>query len=224
MGSISRIYGSIFSYVGGETGADYGRRVSETLWALQLLPVEDRYPPLTRNMFSLAAARYDTPGLYKELAIHFGLTLKDVEDVWDVWLDKFESVLEVVAWSEARAHLELQSPPEGFDVSSFAYRWTLPHGAERSDRTSWKFEGGPRELGGEVVRFRAHATTLQERLGSHPDDIPTLLSLIRALSRLRDYRGALECRERLQSIDPAAAKSIPFEDLVPWREWRLARF
>jgi hypothetical protein len=216
MGSIDRIYGSIFSYVSGQSHPDYARRVSETLWALELLPLNDDYPPLTRNMFSLTAARYAVPGLYKELVIHFGLTVKDIEERWDVWLDKFESVLEIIEWSDARAHLEFEYTPEGFQKKFFDYRWASPRGAGRTDRAAWEFEGGPREFGRQITRFREHALMMKTRLESSPEDVEALRSLITDLSRLGDYDGLRQYWERLDSIDRKAAESVPYEELIPW--------
>jgi hypothetical protein len=221
MGSIDLIYGSIFSYVGGQSHPDYARRISETLWALELLPVEDDYPPLTRNMFSLTASRYAVPGLYQKLVIHFGLTVKNIEEEWDTWLDKFESVLEIIEWREARAHLEFEYAPDGLAEKRFDYRWAFPHGAGRTDRASWEFEGGPREFGGRVPRARAHALEMKRRLAASPEDAASLRSLIDALSRLRAYDELLEYWERLESIDREAADSIPYETLVSWGELRL---
>ena len=74
MGATDRVYGSIFCYVGSANSSDYARKVSAVLWALESLPLDDGYPPLTRNIFSLTASHYGIPGLYKELTIHFGLS------------------------------------------------------------------------------------------------------------------------------------------------------
>lgn len=186
-----------------------------------MLPLEDDYPALTRNMFSLTASRYPIPGLYKELVIHFGLTVKDIKEQWDVWLDKFESVLEIIEWRAARAHLEFEYTPDGLAEHRFDYRWAFPHGAGRTDRASWEFEGGPREFGGRVPRYREHALEIKKRLAANPDDAASLRSLIDALSRLRAYDELLEYWERLESIDREAADSVPYETLVSWGELRL---
>ena len=223
MGSIDRIYGSIFSRVGGASHPDFVRRVSETLWALEALPLQDGYPPLTRNMFSLTASRYGIPGLYKESVIHFGLTVKDIEERWDVWVDKFETVLEIVEWEGARAHLEFESAPDGFREKCFDYRWTFPHGAGKTDRKSWEFEGGPREFGRQITRVREHASAMKERLEAHPEDVESLRSLISDLSRLRDYDGLQRYWLRLDSVDRQAAESVPYEEFVPWGERCLTR-
>jgi hypothetical protein len=223
MGSIDRIYGSIFGRAGGESHPNYVQRVSETLWALEMLPLQDDYPPLTRNMFSLTSSRYGIPGLYKELVIHFGLTVKDIEERWDVWLDKFESVLEIVDWEGARAHLEFESGPNGCREKCFDYRWTFVDGAEKTDRRSWEFAGGPREFGGQITRIREHASAMKGRLEARSEDVEALRSLITDLSRLGDYEGLLEYWKRLDSVDPKAAESVPYEELMPWGKRCLTR-
>lgn len=223
MGTTDRIYGSIFSHVGGESHPDYVRRVSKTLWALEMLPLQDCYPSITRNMFSLTSSRYGIPGLYRELVIHFGLTVKNIEEKWDVWLGKFESVLEIIDWERARAHLEFESAPDGFQVKSFDYRWTFPDGAEKTDRRSWKFEGGPREFGRQIKRIREHASAMKERLEVHPDDVEALRSLIPNLSRLGDYDELLQYWAHLESLDRKAADSVPYEDLISWKQRCLTR-
>jgi len=175
-------------------------------------------------MFSLTASRYPIPGLYKEIVIHFGLTVKDGGENWDVWLDKFESVLEIIEWRSARAHLEFEYAPDGFSEKRFDYRWDFPHGAVKTDRGLWEFEGGPREFGPLVTRVREHSLKMKRRLEARPDDVEALRSLITSLSRLRAYDELLAYWERLASIDHQAADSIPYEELVPWGERRLAGY
>jgi hypothetical protein len=223
MGRTDRIYGSIFRRVGGASHPDYVRRVSETLWALEMLPLQDCYPPLTRNMFSLTSSRYRIPGLYKELVIHFGLTVKNIEEQWDVWLGKFESVLEILNWEHARTHLEFESAPDGFQEECFDYRWTFPDGAEKTDRRSWKFEGGPREFGRQIKRIREHASAMKERLEVHPDDVEILRSLIPDLGRLGDYDETLQYWAHLESLNRQVAESVPYDQLVSWGERCLGK-
>lgn len=165
----------------------------------------DEYPRLTRNLFSLTASRYPIPGLYKEVVIHFGLTLKDFADDWDVWLDKFESFLELFPWQEARVHLELSRPVAG-EVSEFSYRWAMPLSEPLAgNRTRWRFEGGPREFGKIVPRFRASAETMRVKLRSNPTDTSSLRELMACLERLRQFDEYYECLLQLQAIDPESA-------------------
>jgi hypothetical protein len=175
----------------------------------------DEYPPLTRNLFSLTASRYPIPGLYKEVVIHFGLTLKDVADDWDVWLDKFESFLEVFSWREARVHLELSRPVVG-EVSAFSYRWAMLLSEPLAgNRIRWRFEGGPRELGEIVPRCLAFAETMRVKLRANPTDTSSLKGLMACLERLRQFDEYYECLLQLQAIDPESAGESA---LVSWAD------
>lgn len=137
MGHTVRIYGGIFCHAPGGAEPGLGRVRSSVLLALHALPRDDEYPQLTRNMFSLTAADDPTPGLYRELVLHLGLTLKDGQfgDVWDVWLDKLESFLERMPWTSARLHLELELPPGGHH----SYRWERSFDGSPADRAAWRF-------------------------------------------------------------------------------------
>ncbi len=213
MGLQDRIYGVIFCRVGSQASPRHRQVLSSTLVALELLPRQDEHPPLTRNMFSLTAADYRTPGLYKELVVHFGLTLKDIESTWDVWLDKLESFLERLEWREARLHLELEREERRYE-----YCWSVPAEATPAVRSSWKLAGGPRELGGEAGRTRDAVSETTAALQRSPDDPDLLYQLILGLGRLRRYDEALEHFVQLEAIDPEMARSVPPECLQSWAD------
>ncbi len=206
MGAKDRIYGSIFIDIGTGNSPGHKEKVADLLWALESLPLEDEYPFFTRNLFSVTASRYPMPGVYKEVVVHFGLTIKDVANDWDVWLDKFESFLEMFEWKEARLHLELELPVNGAG-SIFSYSWKMPSSGEHTRaRGAWHFEGGPREFGEVVSHCRALAVALKTKLLVDPKDVSALQGLMQCLARLRRQDEFNECLLRLEEIDPKAAK------------------
>ena len=213
-----RIYGCIFSYTTPSGTSGYVQKGKECLWALESLPLDDDYPALTRNMFSLTSARYGVPGLYKERVIHFGLTVKDVKDSWDQWLDKFEALLETFDWNEARVHLEFESVPTGFQKKQFDYRWSSVIATTADDESVWKFEGGPREFGDQIERYRDHVNTMKGKLDSNPRDIESLDALIASLVRLRKYDEAYQYWEVLKAIDSKSAKIT--SEVTTFSSWK----
>jgi pentatricopeptide repeat protein len=217
VGYTVRIYGAIFCHAGSSASPRFEQVRTSALLALHLLPHDDEYPPLTCNMISLTADDYRTPGMYRELVLHLGLTLKDGVtggDVWDVWLDKFESFLERTPWTSARLHLELELPPGGH----LSYRWELCPGDSLADRATWRFEGGPRELGERVRRFRKAAAEAEAGLRSSPDDPELLERMISCCGRLRRFEDALGYLERLRKVDPERAEKVPVESLASWAD------
>lgn len=221
MGHTVRIYGAIFCYAGSRSaGSNFDQVRTSVLRALDAFPRVDDYPPLTRNMIALTADDDPAPGLYKELVLHLGLTLKNGHfgEVWDVWLDKFESFLGRVPWTSARLHLELEVPATGSQDHKLSCCWELSTGASPADRTAWRFDGAPRELGLQLGRFRDAVAEAEAGLRSSPDDPELLHRLISCCARLRRHEEALTYWERLKEVDPARAQSVPAEWLASWAD------
>lgn len=233
MGSIDRIYGSIFCPKGPSNDP---KRIAElaaaNLWALEMLPLHDtEYPPLARTMFALNPIA--SQGSWKQMVIHFGLQLKDVAEDWDEWLEKFESFLERLRWQQARVHLELEYVPESAGGGRsqehvqpagprvFAYRWERRGSEASSDRRAWGFEGGPREFGAKVTRFREAEIRLTNEVQTTPPTAEKLQLLIQCLGRLRRFEEACQYFQQLDSLDPEAAKQTPIECLESWADRHL---
>ncbi len=221
MGNTVFIYGAIFCYAGSRSASSYFDQVrASVLMALDALPRSDDYPPLTRNMVALTADDDLAPGLYNQFVLHLGLTLKNGHfgEVWDVWLDKFESFLERVPWTSARLHLETEIPAKGSQDRKLSCGWELPTGASPADRTAWRFEGGPRELGLQLGRFRDAVAEAEAGLRSSPDDPELLHQLISYCARLRRHEEAVAYWERLKEVDGERAQSVPAEWLASWAD------
>jgi hypothetical protein len=145
MGFESIIYGRI----DGPTWRPHDYRKLQRLnrEVIDALPETDDWPFLTRSMFAVPGEEPEQ-GTYRSQVIHFGASLKEVEQDWEAWLAKFEALLSRLYWYSAKLHLEAE---HGGDHQ---YEWLIeqdqidrwlqdpPHPVSR-----WKFQGGPRVFG-----------------------------------------------------------------------------
>ena len=74
---------------------------------LYRLPVLDEWPFLTREMFSITRQQtaLQTPSIN---LIHFGCSYSGIEYEWNIWMQKFESLLKAMAWQSAVVHLDTE--------------------------------------------------------------------------------------------------------------------
>lgn len=186
MSVVSTVHGCIFAYV--KMDLEQNRRV------IQSLPAEDFYPPLTRNMFRVTATDPAQPGLYKYQTIPFGASFKHFPEHWDIWLRKFERLLRQLAWDRAELRLRIEN-----DVHD--YTWT-EHG----------FEGGPREFGEELQRFREGVAEFEERLRHNPDDPRLMKNLVETYERVGESAKARELYARLRELNPELAARVEWID------------
>ena len=194
MGNIATIYGCIFSYA--SQNREEQARVNDE--ALRSLPEEDRHPPVTRNMFAVTATGYPQPGLYKYMMIHFGASLKEDGQDWDVWLKKFERFLARMEWDEVKLHLDIEGKGR-FDCT-----WQkLP-----DERRSVRFSGGPRYFEGRRTRFQEWVPVAEEELRLRPDDASLMVRLVYAYQRIDEDEKARQLFERLVRIDPKQAATV----------------
>jgi hypothetical protein len=110
------LYGRIIG-ASGRLGPGYRVLQDRNRAVIRRLPQEDDWPWMVRGMFALPAAY--PQGTYRRQIIHFGLSIKDDprdRGVWDVWLGKFEAVLQRLYWWSAVAHLSTDfEPPRVFE-------------------------------------------------------------------------------------------------------------
>jgi hypothetical protein len=142
----ARVYGCIVG-IHGSTADWYGLyRLNHA--AVEALPSEDDYPPLTRGMLTVPMD-FGRPGtaFYREQLIHFGASFNHLSEYWHLWLAKFEGLLRQLYWSEVRVHLQLELH------DAYDYRWraawdgTPPWLRSPPEPTAeWRFEGGPRDF------------------------------------------------------------------------------
>ncbi|MDC8003916.1 hypothetical protein POV27_07620 [Aureisphaera galaxeae] len=79
---------------------------------IESLNVDDEWPPLSREMFSITRNSKDEvyrPNLeYSGRIIHFGANLKSVEHELDEWVEKFEVLLSRLLWIESKVHFQTE--------------------------------------------------------------------------------------------------------------------
>ena len=147
MSEESRVYGCIVG-VHGSTDDWYGL-FPQNLAAVEALPADDAYPPLTREIFAVPMD-YARPGsaFYREQVMHFGASFSHLSEFWHIWLEKFEGLLQRLYWSEVRLHLWIELHGE------YNYRWVAAPGdfmlpwlrSPPEPTAEWAFDGGPRDF------------------------------------------------------------------------------
>lgn len=107
------------------------------------LPETDDMPFLTRGMFSVTGS----PEMYGSQIIHFAASMKALEPMWHIWLEKFEDLLRRLYWFGAVVHLE----SELFE-GDYQYQWIISDESMNNELfndpirpvSGWEFTGGPR--------------------------------------------------------------------------------
>lgn len=102
--------------------------------ALDSLPETDEWPFLVRGMFSQTASRGLT---YEFRIVHFGASLKEIENDWSVWVEKFEFLLSQLHGVSAVVHLESEA------VGDHRLEWAS---LNESGIHRWQFLSGPRSF------------------------------------------------------------------------------
>jgi hypothetical protein len=112
------IYGVI---VGAELRGSEDYRLLQSLnkQTIQSLPVDDHHPWVDGSIFALPGPHPE--GTFRRQIIHFGLSIKeDVSPLYiegeyweweDIWLKKFEAVLQKLFWKSARLVIESDFNP-----------------------------------------------------------------------------------------------------------------
>jgi hypothetical protein len=142
MGHISIIYGNI---IGAPCYRDRAlHRINKSV--IESLPIDDKkWPRIERSMFLVPDP--DLSKLYRDQVIVFGTSYKEVEQDWEEWLQKFESILMELYWISATVHLETEL------IGTHTYEWVYDSNqpdnfvSENPKPTSkWNFSGGPRKF------------------------------------------------------------------------------
>lgn len=205
MGIIGTAYGCIFCRVGGQSNSHFQSRSQQTENALRTLPVTDDYPGLTRNMFSITAKAYPEPGLYQYQLVHFGLSLKDAHEEWDLWIRKFERLLTDMPWEKAELRLELEPRPEQ-SRTCFDFRWDVPLHASPSSREQWLRQG---DLPYSRSRERFKKWVAEQKAIQEPFQDPELMQRwIVAYLRINENEKSRALYESLRELDPRRAQPM----------------
>ena len=97
------------------------------------LPLDDRYPALSRSMFAATSASQS----YRDQPIHYGATIKALPECWHEWVANFESLLHQMTWLSVSARLETEY------IDNFDYWWAAVDRSPDKPVTNWERGGGP---------------------------------------------------------------------------------
>ncbi len=105
---------------------------------------DEEFPWINKSMFSIP----NEQGVFRDQIITFGASYKTLEYQWDLWLDKFEKILETLFWFDVSIHAEFEV------MGDFQYDWFIDYaalgeeswyGEEPKPIKKWHFEStGPR--------------------------------------------------------------------------------
>ena len=144
MGHGSIVYGNI---IGPPRYTGYGQELhSKNKSVIESLTIdEDQWPWIDRGMFLVQDP--ENAKMYRDQVIVFGASYKRVEDGWEEWLMKFESILKQLYWISATIHVDSELEGE------FTYQWIYDSsqtdnfaGDTRNPTSMWSFSGGPRKF------------------------------------------------------------------------------
>ena len=144
MSELSIIHGCIYGAFGGTK--NFYVLYPLNLDVISKLPEEDEWPPLTQKLFSVPMD-YKSPGFYRIQTIHFGASFNNLSDVWNIWLEKFETLIKHMYWQKVHLHLDMEMYGE------YDYLWqtssNVIHGFSKDlpqPVSDWSFSGGPRNF------------------------------------------------------------------------------
>jgi hypothetical protein len=137
------IGGSVYGYIETPWGVLNKTLRRHNVRVLRHLPRADEWPPLIRPMFGITGPTV-REGAYDHDLIHFGVTLKGMDEVDAInWIAKFESLLSRLYWFEAVMHIH-------WIYGARTFRWTADEDQVRDvignkslktmDR--WRFDDG----------------------------------------------------------------------------------
>lgn len=134
----SIVYGVIRDVAFGD-GQDCLRRHEHNRQIIEALPGPEGCPFISRDM--LGVCNSDEIGSASQTQIiHFGASYRGVEYEWELWLEKFESILRQMYWVHAKVHLETECAGHHVFVWEPVQEYHEPH-SPLSVRCEWEHEG-----------------------------------------------------------------------------------
>lgn len=79
-----------------------------------------QHPVLTPAMFNINEGKFEKPWGYDFSIIAFGACYKNLYEVWDLWVEKYESLLKEFFWLESKVYYN------GFG-GDFVAEWNATH-------------------------------------------------------------------------------------------------
>ena len=127
-------------------GSSTEEQIIEAEKSLEFLPFlkDDEFPFLPREIFSisqLGEGENSVPIAYRSLVIHFGISMKRLDEDVGVWIDKYEQFMKKIpnAW-ESIVNIQMTPLTENYQMNHLRYhrfKKTKP----KSNESFWQFEG-----------------------------------------------------------------------------------
>lgn len=81
----------------------------------RLSELDEEFPWINKSMFSIA----NKQGTFRQQVITFGASYKSLEYEWELWLEKFESILKNLYWLDVIIHVEFEI------LGQYKYEWKI---------------------------------------------------------------------------------------------------
>ncbi|MDJ0365727.1 hypothetical protein QMK33_11240 [Hymenobacter sp. H14-R3] len=108
----------------------------------ELPEFSENIPSINKTMFSTA----NEQGTFRQQVITFGASYKSLEYEWELWLEKFESILSKLYWLDVKIYVDFEL------LGDYKYEWNINNKGlinlrleEPKPTTNWTFKSdGPR--------------------------------------------------------------------------------
>jgi len=107
---------------------------------VESLPDGDGWPFICREMFGISGFD-EMAGTYQTQVIHFGASYRAIEYEWQLWMKKFEELLQQMYWVSAKVHLETELSGVHTFIWDCEGGFHAP-GGPLQVRCEWEREGG----------------------------------------------------------------------------------
>lgn len=146
MGFESKITGFIAVQCTGKPREEMIQNIERSISALPRLQ-DDQFPYLPREVFAiskLANGENLVPIAYRSIMVHFGISMKQLDEAIRVWIDKFERFLLNMpgAW-EAIVQIEMAPYTANYKMRRLSYHW-FKEFKPKTYESFWRFEGDAR--------------------------------------------------------------------------------
>lgn len=107
---------------------------------------EDKFPFLPREIFGVSKlynGENNVPIAYGAIMIHFGISMKLLDEEIGVWINKYEQFLKRIpnAW-ESIVNIEMVPYTANYQMNHLRYHW-FKEIKPKSEESFWRFEGDP---------------------------------------------------------------------------------
>lgn len=133
-------------------GSSFEEQVKEVTKSLESLPnlKDDKFPFLPREIFGisrLSAGENNVSIAYRSIMVHFGLSMKQLDEDIGIWINKYEDFLKSIpnAW-ESIVNIQMTPLTGNYQMNHLRYHW-LKKTKPKSEDYYWLFEGDPKTWG-----------------------------------------------------------------------------